>query len=215
MSMTDILPSRMLDRLEQLDHLDRYRVDGRVTEVIGLVVEATIPNGSVGDLCTVINNKGAKIQAEIMGFKKGKTIIMPLESTLGIAVGNRVNLAPHPLTVPVGEKLLGRIINGMGKPIDGKGPIEGERNLSIHNEPPHALTRKMISEPFSTGIRAIDGLITLGHGQRVGIFSGSGVGKSVLMGMIARHTSAPINVIALVGERGREVREFIERDLGP
>ncbi len=214
MSMTDILPSRMVSHLQQLEDLDRFRVDGRVTEVIGLIVEATIPKGSVGDLCTIFNNRGEEIPAEIMGFKKGRTIIMPIESTLGVAVGNRVNLSPHPLTVPVGQNLLGRVIDGMGNPIDDKGPIKGERQLSIYNEPPDALTRKMINEPFSTGIRAIDGLITLGQGQRVGIFSGSGVGKSVLMGMISRHTSASVNIIALVGERGREVREFIEHDLG-
>ncbi|MFC1583266.1 FliI/YscN family ATPase [Candidatus Neomarinimicrobiota bacterium] len=129
-------------------------------------------------------------------------------------MGSKVTLSPEPLTIPVGPQLLGRIVDGMGRPIDGKGPIIAERYQSVYNQPPDPMQRKIIVEPFSTGIRSIDGLLTIGRGQRIGIFSGSGVGKSVLLGMIARHTSAQVNVIGLIGERGREVREFIERDLG-
>lgn len=200
--------------IDQLATLETHRIDGRVTEVVGLVVEATIPNGSVGDLCSIEVEGGESIRAEVMGFRSGKMLLMPLDTTIGVSVGSRVTLNTKPLTIQVGRHLLGRIIDGMGRPIDGKGPLNGGAQQSVYNQPPNPMTRKRISEPFSTGIRAIDGLLTMGRGQRVGIFSGSGVGKSVLIGMIARHTNADVNVIGLVGERGREVREFIERDLG-
>ena len=200
--------------LEQLAVLDTHRLDGRVTEVVGLVVEATVPNGSVGDLCTIDIEGGEPVRAEVMGFRNGKMLLMPLDNTMGVSVGSRVTLNTKPLTVPVGHQLLGRIIDSMGRPIDGKGPINTATQRSVYNLPLNPMSRKRITEPFSTGIRSIDGLLTMGRGQRVGIFSGSGVGKSVLIGMIARHTDADINVIGLIGERGREVREFIERDLG-
>lgn len=200
--------------LEQLAVLDTHRLDGRVTEVVGLVVEATVPNGSVGDLCTIEIEGGEPVRAEVMGFRSGKMLLMPLDNTMGVSVGSRVTLNTKRLTVPVGRQLLGRIIDSMGRPIDGKGPINTATQRSVYNLPLNPMVRKRITEPFSTGIRAIDGLLTMGRGQRVGIFSGSGVGKSVLIGMIARHTDADINVIGLIGERGREVREFIERDLG-
>ena len=203
--------SRWQDRL---DILEPYRIDGRVTEVVGLIVEATCPDGSVGDICTIDVEGSEPIRAEVMGFRDGKMLLMPLDATVGVAVGSRVTLSSEALTIPVGHQLLGRIIDGMGRPIDGKGPITAEKHQSVYNQPPEAMSRKMITEPFSTGIRSIDGLLTIGRGQRIGIFSGSGVGKSVLLGMIARHTDAEVNVIGLVGERGREVREFIERDLG-
>ena len=200
--------------LEQLAVLDTHRLDGRVTEVVGLVVEATVPNGAVGDLCTIDIEGGEPVRAEVMGFRNGKMLLMPLDNTMGVSVGSRVTLNTKPLTVPVGHQLLGRIIDSMGRPIDGKGPINTATQRSVYNLPLNPMSRKRITEPFSTGIRSIDGLLTMGRGQRVGIFSGSGVGKSVLIGMIARHTDADINVIGLIGERGREVREFIERDLG-
>ncbi|UCD36923.1 MAG: EscN/YscN/HrcN family type III secretion system ATPase, partial [Fidelibacterota bacterium] len=207
--------SNTLDRrLDQLEVVEPYRIDGRVTEVVGLVVEATCPDGSVGDLCSIDVEGGAPIRAEVMGFRDGKMLLMPLDATVGVAVGSKVTLSPEALTIPVGPQLLGRIVDGMGRPIDGRGPIRAERFQSVYNQPPDPMSRKIIAEPFSTGIRSIDGLLTIGLGQRIGIFSGSGVGKSVLLGMIARHTSAEVNVIGLVGERGREVREFIERDLG-
>ncbi len=208
------LSSRLSRWQDRIDVLEPYRIDGRVTEVVGLIVEATCPNGSVGDICTIDVEGSEPIRAEVMGFRDGKMLLMPLDATVGVAVGSRVTLSSEALTIPVGRQLLGRIIDGMGRPIDGKGPITAEKYQSVYSQPPEAMSRKMITEPFSTGIRSIDGLLTIGRGQRVGIFSGSGVGKSVLLGMIARHTDAEVNVIGLVGERGREVREFIERDLG-
>ena len=214
MSLMDQAALDMGKYSDQLSTLDTFRLDGRVTEVVGMVVEATVPNGSVGDLCTIEVGSGESIRAEVMGFRSGKMLLMPLDTTLGVSVGSRVTLSTRPLTIPVGRALLGRVIDAMGRPIDGKGPITGSVQRSVYNEPPPPMQRKRITEPFSTGIRSIDGLLTLGKGQRVGIFSGSGVGKSVLIGMIARNTDAQVNIIGLIGERGREVREFIERDLG-
>ncbi len=214
MTLPDHLSANLARRLGQLEIVEPYRIDGRVTEVVGLVVEATCPNGSVGDLCTIDVEGSEPIRAEVMGFRDGKMLLMPLDATVGVAVGSKVTLSPETLTIPVGPQLLGRIIDGMGRPIDGKGPIQAEKYQSVYNQPPDPMSRTIITEPFSTGIRSIDGLLTIGRGQRVGIFSGSGVGKSVLLGMIARHTDAQVNVIGLIGERGREVREFIERDLG-
>lgn len=214
MTLPDHLSPNLARRLCQLEIVEPYRIDGRVTEVVGLVVEATCPDGSVGDLCTIDVEGSEPIRAEVMGFRDGKMLLMPLDATVGVAVGSKVTLSPEALTIPVGPQLLGRIIDGMGRPIDGKGPIQAEKYQSVYNQPPDPMSRTIITKPFSTGIRSIDGLLTIGRGQRVGIFSGSGVGKSVLLGMIARHTDAQVNVIGLVGERGREVREFIERDLG-
>lgn len=214
MTLPDRLSPNLARRFGQLDTLEPYRIDGRVTEVVGLVVEATCPNGSVGDLCTIDVEGSEPIRGEVMGFRDGKMLLMPLDATVGVAVGSKVTLRSEALTIPVGPQLLGRIVDGMGRPIDGKGPIQAEKYQSVYNQPPDPMSRKIITEPFSTGIRSIDGLLTIGRGQRIGIFSGSGVGKSVLLGMIARHTAAEVNVVGLVGERGREVREFIERDLG-
>lgn len=214
MSLVDDLSSKMTRRLQQLESAESYRIDGRVSEVVGLVVEATCPNGSVGDLCTIDVRGGNPIRAEVMGFRDGKMLLMPLDTTMGVAIGSRVTLTNETLMIPVGPQLLGRIIDGMGRPIDGKGPIQTATYQSVYNQSPDPLSRQRIMEPISTGIRSIDGLLTVGRGQRVGIFSGSGVGKSVLIGMIARNTEAQVNVIGLIGERGREVREFIERDLG-
>lgn len=214
MTGPDHLQARINGRLDRLDMLEPYRVDGRVTEVVGLVVEATCPDGSVGDMCTIDVEGGDPIRAEVVGFRDGKMLLMPLDVTVGVAVGSKVTLSADTLTIPVGPQLLGRVVDGLGQPIDGKGPIQFERYQPVYSPPPDPMSRKIISEPFSTGIRSIDGLLTIGRGQRIGIFSGSGVGKSVLLGMIARHTSAEVNVIGLIGERGREVREFIERDLG-
>ncbi|UCH09904.1 MAG: FliI/YscN family ATPase [Fidelibacterota bacterium] len=214
MTSSESLITGFDQRINQLEMLEPYRIDGRVTEVVGLVVEATCPDGSVGDLCTIDVEGSEPIRAEVMGFRDGKMLLMPLDATVGVAVGSKVTLSPEALTIPVGPQLLGRVVDGMGRPIDGKGPIQAEQYQSVYNQPPEPMSRKIIVEPFSTGIRSIDGLLTIGRGQRIGIFSGSGVGKSVLLGMIARHTSADVNIIGLIGERGREVREFIERDLG-
>ncbi len=202
---------------ESIDRLKLFspiRVDGRVSQVIGLVIEATGPSATIGDLCEIHPNSGEKIPAEIVGFKGKHILLMPLSEMIGISPGSRVSLSPRPLTVPVGPQLLGRILDGLGNPIDGKGPIETKEFQPVFNVPPDPLTRQRIKQPMPTGVRAIDGLVTIGKGQRIGIFSGSGVGKSVLLGMISRYTDAPVTVIGLIGERGREVREFIEKDLG-
>jgi len=190
------------------------RLDGKVSNVVGLVIEASLPDAAMGELCQIHTKRGEIIRAEIVGFKGDKVLLMPLDQTVGIAPGSRVERSPTPLYVEVGPELLGRVIDGLGNPIDGKGPIFADKRQAVYNDPPNPLTRDRIHDILATGIRSIDGLVTIGRGQRVGIFAGSGVGKSVLLGMIARYTEAEVNVIALIGERGREVREFIERDLG-
>ncbi len=187
---------------------------GRVSEVVGISIESVGPFSSVGDVCYIDTDEGGSVKAEVVGFKNKRTLIMPLGDVRGISPGVKVLNIRRKLEVPVGSELLGRILSGDGTPIDGKGDIVTKDVYPADNVPPSAYSRKRISEPLSTGIRSIDGLLTVGKGQRIGIFSGSGVGKSTLLGMIARNTSASVNVIALIGERGREVREFIERDLG-
>ncbi len=207
--------SKFNDYSELLQASISIRLDGKVSNVVGLVIEASLPNATMGELCQIHTRNGEVIRAEIVGFKGEKVLLMPLDQTVGIAPGSRVERSPKPLTVEVGPELLGRVIDGLGNPLDGKGPIFADIKQPVYNDPPNPLTRERISEILPTGIRSIDGLVTIGRGQRVGIFAGSGVGKSVLLGMIARYTEAEVNVIALIGERGREVREFIERDLGP
>ncbi|WP_457566665.1 flagellar protein export ATPase FliI [Caldithrix abyssi] len=199
----------------RLDELSPISVDGKVKQITGVVIEATGRNGSVGDVCEIFTRSNKTIKAEIVGFKDETILLMPLGETLGVATGSRVKRSAIPLRVPVGDVLLGRVLDGLGNPMDGKGAVPTRQYRTVFNYPPNPLKRKRIDQPLATGIRAIDGLITLGKGQRVGIFAGSGVGKSVLLGMMARYTNAHVNVIALIGERGREVREFIERDLGP
>ncbi len=198
-----------------IDKVEPIRMNGKVTDVIGLVIVSIGPQANLGEICTIVDHKGNEIsKAEVIGFKDGKV--------LSIALGNVENISPSceiiatgkSFRIGVGENLLGRVIGGLGEPIDGKGLLEFNETRSIVADPPDPLRRKMISEPLQTGVRVIDGLLTIGVGQRVGIFAGSGVGKSVLLGMIARNSSADVNVIVLVGERGREVREFIENDLG-
>ncbi len=210
--------SKLSDRFENhadfITKLPGYHIYGKVNQITGLVIEATSKEGTVGDICDVYINPQATIKAEIVGFKDNRILLMPLGETVGVSPGNWVKHSPLPLRIPVSDQLLGRVIDGLGNPIDGRGPVEAEHSQSVYNDPPNPLIRNRISQPLTTGIRAIDGLITLGKGQRTGIFAGSGVGKSVLLGMIARYTDADVNVIALIGERGREVREFIERDLG-
>lgn len=205
----------LMKRLERLEQSEPVFYDGKVIQVIGLVIEATLPGGKLGELCHIYAQSGQKIRAEVTGFKGDRVLLMPLDEIVGISPGARVRRSPQPLSVPVTPQLLGRVLDGLGNPIDGKGPIRSEQVQPVYNSPPNPLVRQRISEPLATGIRSIDGLVTLGRGQRVGIFSGSGVGKSVTLGMIARYTDAQVNVIGLIGERGREVREFIERDLGP
>ncbi|HZH98348.1 MAG TPA: flagellar protein export ATPase FliI [Fimbriimonadaceae bacterium] len=190
------------------------RVYGRVTQVVGLVVEANGPNGRIGDLCFIQTAEGSEIKAEVVGFRGDRVLLMPLGELSGVRAGCAVRGSGHCMRVPVGEALLGRTIDGLGEPMDSLGPIAAAAHYPIYALPPNALDRRMIERPVSTGVRAIDGVLTLGEGQRMGIFAGSGVGKSTLLGMIARNCSADVNVIALIGERGREVREFMEHDLG-
>jgi flagellum-specific ATP synthase len=191
------------------------KLKGRVDKIIGLVIESIGPTVSIGEKC-IINTPGFREgrAAEVVGFRENKVLLMPLGDMYGIGPGAEVVACGEQFTMPVGPELQGRVIDGFGNPIDGKGPIIFKKKMSTQNPPPKPMDRVRIDKPMATGIKAIDSLLTMGKGQRVGIFSGSGVGKSILLGMIARNTSAEINVIALIGERGREVREFIEKDLG-
>ena len=190
--------------------------NGKVTKVVGLVTEAQGPASRVGTICEIFpkGDMANKVKAEVLGFRDNKVLLMPLGEFRGIAPGSRVVAKQQNATIGVGEGLLGRVIDGLGKPIDGKGPVKFDKEYPIYTDPMNPLLRKRISQPLDIGIRAINGVLTIGCGQRMGIFSGSGVGKSVLLGMIARKTTADVNVIALIGERGREVNDFLERDLG-
>jgi len=188
---------------------------GRVEQVIGLTVEVAGLNAQMGELCHVLPNSGRPpIAAEVVGFRQDRTLLMPLADMQGVQPGTPVVSTGTEFTVPVGDALLGRIIDGLGKPIDGKGPLITSHTKPVVNAAPHPLRRTPIREPLVTGVRAIDALLTTGKGQRMGIFAGSGVGKSTLLGTIARRALADVSVIALIGERGREVREFVSRDLG-
>ncbi|HLO67462.1 MAG TPA: FliI/YscN family ATPase [Holophaga sp.] len=188
---------------------------GRVSKVVGLVVESRGPEGSVGEQMAIHMSDGRQVTAEVVGFQDRNVLLMPVENLDGIRPGLRVEALGHQPELPVSPGLLGRVIDPLGRPLDGGPPIEVQERVPIHGQPPNPMQRRRINEVLATGVRSIDGLLTLGKGQRIGIFSGSGVGKSTLMGMIARNTSAQVNVIALVGERGRELKEFIDNDLGP
>jgi len=188
---------------------------GRVSRVVGLTIESAGPDVRVGNLCEIRAAKDAPpVLAEVVGFKGTDILLMPLGSMSGVGPGSTVQAREKPITVAVSEALLGRILDGLGSPMDGLPPPTGGVEFRVTNSPPDPLRRNRIKIPLTLGIKAIDGLLTIGRGQRVGIFAGSGVGKSTLMGMIARNTEADVNVVALIGERGREVREFIEKDLG-
>ena len=191
------------------------QANGKVTNVVGLVIEAQGPLSRLGTVCDIYTRGDShKITAEVLGFKDNKVLMMPLQEIRGIGPGCPIVARQQRAVIPVGPGLLGRVIDGLGNPIDNKGPIPVESEYPIYGTPVNPLTRKRISKPLDLGIRAINGLLSVGCGQRMGIFSGSGVGKSVLLGMIARKTAADVNVIALIGERGREVNEFIEKELG-
>jgi len=198
-----------------LGSVDLVRQNGKVRQVIGVVIESLGPNMAVGETCHIQYKRTAEpVLAEVVGFRDNKVLIMPLGDLMGIGAGSEVVTLGKPLEIGVTDQLLGRVLDGLGHPIDGKGRIFAEKRAPIVAAPPAAMSRKRISQPLSLGIRAIDGMTTCGKGQRLGIFAGSGVGKSTILGMIARNTSADVNVIALIGERGKEVRDFIERDLG-
>lgn len=188
---------------------------GKVAKVVGLTVESIGPAAKLNDLCHIITqDKDQVINAEVVGFRDDRVLLMPYDQTVGVGLGSRVENTGAPLKVMVGDELLGKVLDGLGNPIDGS-EIHCTCGYSVQAQPPDPLTRELIDTVLPLGVKAVDGLITVGKGQRIGIFAGSGVGKSTLMGMFARNTKADINVIALIGERGREVREFIERDLGP
>lgn len=204
-----------IERLRQLIvNLEETPKIGRVQQLVGLTIEADGPRAHVGELVEIRPPGRRPILAEVVGFKDGHLQLVPLEDMDGVGPGSIVESYGGTLRVPVGEQLRGRILDGLGRPIDGLGPLPCDEWADVHRAAPHPLERQPISEPISLGVKAIDATITCGMGQRLGIFAGSGVGKSTLLGMIARGTTADVNVIALIGERGREVRDFIERDLG-
>ena len=203
-----------LEKYKNLSDQTFFRKMGKVVNVVGLTIESAGPDAKLGDVCTILPaaEEAVPVMAEVVGFKDKKTLLMPCDAVDGIGLGCRVENTGHPLRVTVGDGLLGKTLDGLGRPLDGE-MIDGV-SYPIEAPAPDPMTRRIIDTVLPLGVKAVDGLITVGKGQRIGIFAGSGVGKSTLMGMFARNTKADINVIALIGERGREVREFIERDLG-
>lgn len=194
--------------------VNTYYLEGTVKQVIGLTIEVQGVKAFVGELCTIYNLENQPIKCEVVGFREDAVLLMPLGELIGISPGCRVVPERRPLEVKCSDDLLGKILDGLGNPLQGDDIFQGEE-YPLENQPPDPLKRKRITEILPTGVRAIDGFLTVGEGQRIGIFAGSGVGKSTTLGMIAREAEADINVISLVGERGREVLEFIEKDLGP
>ncbi len=213
--MSDATPTWAERSTALIDEAPRFTVFGRVTRVIGQVVEATSLPVAVGEMCRIAPDDEWGILAQVAGFHERGVLLMPLGDLEGVHPGDTVVPLGRAFFARAGEQLVGRVLDGLGQPLDGGGPLGRTRRQSLSADPPSPLERPRIHAPLATGVRAIDGLLTIGRGQRIGIMAGSGVGKSVLLGMIARRTSADINVIALLGERGREVREFLERDLGP
>ena len=209
-----IAPAIDFEKYTMLAQKTYYRKFGRVMNVVGLTIESAGPEAKLGDVCEIWpeDPKAKHVPAEVVGFKNGRTLLMPFDVVDGIGAGNMVENLDKPLTVTVSNDLLGKTLNGLGVPMDGS-VIDGTP-YPVEAKAPDPMSRTIIDAVLPLGVKAVDGLITLGKGQRIGIFAGSGVGKSTLMGMFARNTKADINVIALIGERGREVREFIERDLG-
>jgi flagellum-specific ATP synthase len=202
--------------VKRLADLPRFAVYGRVRRVVGLVIEAAGVDAALGELCRITRpGDQQSVLAEVVGFHERGVLLMPLGRIEGVHPGSAVQALGRSWGVDVGPGLLGRVLNGLGQPIDGRGDPGTLERVPLFADPPNPLERDLVEEPLATGIRAIDGLLTLGRGQRVGIFAGSGVGKSTLLGMIAQRTSADVNVIALLGERGREVRDFVENALGP
>lgn len=204
-----------LDKYYQLADKNYYRHLGKVVKIVGLTIESVGPNAKLSDLCRIIvdKNRNISIMAEVVGFRDKRLLLMPYESVEGLGVGCIVENTGHPLSVYVGDEMLGHTLDGMGRPTDIE-ELTLREEYPVDAAPPDPMERVIINEVLPLGVKAVDGLITVGKGQRIGIFAGSGVGKSTLLGMFARNTRADINVIALIGERGREVREFIERDMG-
>lgn len=211
---------RLSERVERyhrvLKEIETVHLDGRVSRVVGLLIEGQGPGATVGSQCLIYPKEGSArpVLTEVVGFRDQTVLFMPFGETRGIGPGCRIVARGDPAGCRVGNELLGRVVNGLGEPIDGRGPLQTKTVYPLYAAPPHPLRRQRIQRPVDVGIRAINGLLTCGKGQRIGIFSGSGVGKSTMLGMVSRFTKADVSVIALIGERGREVREFIERDLG-
>lgn len=202
--------------MDQLENIELTSVNGRITEIIGMLIKAIVPKVKMGEIC-MIKREGEPLLTEVVGFTKEEVYLSPLGEMTGIGPSSEVIPMRLPLQVKVGPKMLGRVLDGLGRPLDEatKGPLETVESYSVYNAPPDPLQRNMIKEPMATGIRCLDGVLTCGKGQRVGIFAAAGGGKSTLLGMLAKYSKADVNVIALVGERGRELREFLENDLGP
>ncbi len=217
--MIKILPHERVDILSKyfkiIEDTDVVRITGKVDKIIGLTIESVGPNVKYGDVCQIETGEREFLLAEVVGFRaENRPLLMPIGDMKGVIPGARVVSMGSALSVAVGESMIGRVVNGVGLPIDGKGPIFAHAKYPLDGHPLSPLARSLIDTPLATGIRAIDGLMTVGRGQRVGIFSGSGVGKSTVLSMISRYTDADINVVALIGERGREVKDFVEKDLG-
>ena len=208
--------ARLQNAFQRLEDCLPMRINGRVNRVVGIIIEGHGPGVTVGTNCVIYpTDGGPPVTAEVVGFNRNRTLLMPIGPISGIGPGSRIlALRKHP-AVAVGPGMLGRVLDGLGRPIDGRGPLQVETTYPLHADPINPLQRDIIDQPLDVGVASINTLLTCGKGQRMGIFAGSGVGKSVLMGMVARNTAADVSVIALVGERGREVREFIEHDLGP
>ncbi len=199
----------------ELDRIAPFRFTGQVTEVVGLLIESRGPSAAIGDFCEVFTSAGRRIRTQVIGFRDGRVLSMPLEETDGLQLGDAVTARSEDARVEVGPGLLGRVLDGFGRPIDGGPALEVRDTYSLYGEPTNPLHREPITQPLVTGIRAIDALLPCGKGQRIGIFGGSGVGKSTLLGSMSRHNSADVTVIGMIGERNREVRGFLENELGP
>ncbi|SCA63264.1 Probable ATP synthase YscN [Chlamydiales bacterium SCGC AG-110-P3] len=202
--------------LGELEDVKLTTVNGRITEIIGMLIKAVVPQVKIGEVC-LVQREGEPLRTEVVGFTREEVLLSPLGDMSGVGPSSEVIPTRMPLQIKIGPEVLGRVLNGLGEPLDvaEKGPLNCTENFPIYRDPPNPLTRMRINKPISTGIRCIDGTLTTGLGQRVGIFAAAGGGKSTLMGMIARNAVADVNVISLIGERGRELRDFIEHDLGP
>ena len=213
--MTGLKPEIKWDKYhEALRSCQPIKMEGKIVKVAGIVAQANGPGMSIGSLCCIKNSSGQNMQAEVIGFNDKRVIVMPFGEMRGVEPGSRIVDINKSPTIRVGEAYLSRVVDGLGQPIDGKGSIQAKADYPIYGNVINPLKREIINEVVDVGVRSINAMHTVGKGQRIAIMSGSGVGKSVLMGMIARHTVADVIVIALIGERGREVREFIERNLG-
>jgi flagellum-specific ATP synthase len=201
---------------QRLEAISPVMVTGRVVKAVGLTLEGTGLGASVGQRCHIVSNRGQSlIEGEVIGFREQRVVVMPFGAVRGIAAGNLIRYDPTSPRLLAGTHMLGRVLDGLGQPLDEKGPLPCSRHYALYAPAPAPMLRNRITQPMDLGIRSMNAFVTCGIGQKVGIFAGSGVGKSVLMGMMCHHTRADVNVIALVGERGREVKEFLERDLGP